>query len=69
MYQAQFSRQYRKAYMKLLSAVVSVPKSVDEYFFCEVDDRDEETSEVRPYFYAAIAFGGFILIVTNLISK
>lgn len=63
--QVTTARNYRKAYMKLLTAATGAPKVVDEYFFGPADDRDEESSEVRPYAYAFVSFcmaiGIFIL--------
>lgn len=52
----KLARDYRKAYIKLLSGAVSVPKAVDEYFFGPVEERTEEDAEVRPYFYGSMLF-------------
>lgn len=54
--ESAFVRDYRKAYMKLLSAVTNVPKAVDEYFFMPAEERDEYEEGVRPYFYGSLSF-------------
>lgn len=63
--QDSFERDYRKAYIKLLSGAAKAPKLVDEFFFGKESDRDEESAEIRPYTYAFISFclamGIFIL--------
>lgn len=50
------ARDYRKAYVKLLTAAANAPRKVDEYFFGPADDRDEESAEIRPYAYAFVSF-------------
>lgn len=55
--ESAFERDYRKSFMKLLTVAASAPKAVDELLFGNVDDRTEEESEIRPYFYGSGTFG------------
>lgn len=34
---------------------MNVFKKFDRYFFGEIEDRDEDSKEVRPYFYTFLA--------------
>ncbi len=63
----QFERNYRKAYMTLLSAATNGAKAVDTYFFGEAGERDEDSEEIRPYFYGFITFclAVFIWLLTQ----
>ena len=65
--ESAFVRDYRRAYMKLLTAATSVPKTIDEYFFGTVDDSTDESEEIRPYFYGSISFGLAILLFCYVI--
>lgn len=60
--QSAFEVSYRKSFMKLLTVAANAPKAVDEYFFGQADDREEESEEVRPYFYGSISFGIAVLL-------
>lgn len=64
--QAITEKQYVKAWLKLLTEVAQVPrrsiKVVDEYFFGTIEERDEETESVRPYFYGSASFGLSVLL-------
>lgn len=60
--QSTFTRDYRKAYVKLLTKVANVPKAVDEYFFGTADERTEESDSVRPYFYGSMSLGLAVLL-------
>ena len=53
----QFESAYRKAYIRLLTTAASAPKAVDEFIFGTAEERTEEESEVRPYFYGSLSFG------------
>ena len=59
-------KDYVKAYMKLLTQVAQVPrrsiKVVDEYFFGTIEERDEDSESVRPYFYGSMSFGLAVLL-------
>ena len=54
--ETKFVRNYRKAYMTLLSAATETARGMDEYFFGQADDRDEASEEIRPYFYGFLTF-------------
>lgn len=50
----KIARSMRKGYMKLLSQQTKkVVHSIDSFFFVE---GDQESEEIRPYFYGAISF-------------
>lgn len=53
-------KQYIKAWLKLLTAAANKPrhiiKAVDSYFF------DEESADIRPYFYGSLGFGILVTI-------
>ena len=55
--ESAFERDFRKALIKLLTVATSAPKTVDELLFGNADDRTEEESEIRPYFYGSGTFG------------
>lgn len=59
-----FAREYSKVYIRLLTAVVNMPRriisKVDGYFF------DEECAEIRPYFYGSISFALAIILFLYL---
>jgi len=52
--ESAFERDYRRAWLKLLTQVAQTPRQIDTYFFGTDDDRDED---VRPYFYGSMSFG------------
>lgn len=62
--ESAFVRDYRKSFMKLLTVAASAPKKADELLFGNADDRTDEESEIRPYFYGSGTFG---ILVTVLI--
>lgn len=48
------ARDLRKGYLQLLTKQTKkVARSIDDYFFVE---GDEESEEIRPYFYGSISF-------------
>lgn len=47
----------RKSFMKLLTVAASAPKAVDEMLFGNAEDRTDDESEIRPYFYGSGTFG------------
>lgn len=59
-------KQYIKAWLKLLSSVANKPrrifKAIDSYFF------DEESTDIRPYFYGSLAFGILVTIAVYIIT-
>ena len=55
--ESAFVRDYHKAYIKLLTAAASAPKTVDEYLFGTAEERTEEEADVRPHFYGSLSFG------------
>lgn len=52
-------KQYMKVSIKLLSSIKNATmhllKVVDSYFF------DDESADIRPYFYGSLSFGIFIV--------
>lgn len=63
----EVARTMRKGYMNLLSQQVKkVAHSIDAFFFV---GGDQESEEIRPYFYGAISFGVavvlFIFVTVN----
>ncbi|MBM7663554.1 hypothetical protein JOC25_000010 [Solibacillus kalamii] len=46
----------RKSFMKLLTVAASAPKAVDEMLFGNAEDRTDDESEIRPYFYGSGTF-------------
>lgn len=56
----KIARDLRKGYMQLLTnQAKKAARSVDNYFFVE---GDEESEEVRPYFYGSISFGIVVVL-------
>lgn len=60
--ESAFERDYRKAWIKLLTQAAQIPRQIDEYFFGQADDRDEASEEIRPYFYGFILFSLTVLL-------
>lgn len=56
----EVARSMRKGYMKLLSQQAKkAAHSIDSFFFVE---GDQESEEIRPYFYGAISFGVAVVL-------
>ena len=56
----EIARSMCKGYLKLLSQQVKkAAHSIDAFFFVE---GDQESEEIRPYFYGAISFGVAVVL-------
>lgn len=66
--QAITEKQYVKAWMKLLTQVAQSPRQIDEYFFGTVEERDDSSNDIRPFFYAALGVGIAIFLLCCAIA-
>ena len=68
--QSTSAKIYVKAWLKLLTALKNTPRQlkyialvIDSYFF------DEDSADVRPYFYGSIGFSLFVIVALSIVVR